>query len=40
MGTDRPEPHKNLYVRMIKLRDEPFVMPDMSLIKVNKIKPR
>ncbi len=35
MGTDLPEPHKNLYVRMQKLEDKPFTMPDKSLIIYN-----
>lgn len=40
MGTDRPEPNKNLYVRMRKLRDEPFLMPSLDLIKLNQVRPR
>lgn len=40
MGTDLPEPNKNLYVRMKKRRDVPFRMPAMSLIKRNIRRPR
>lgn len=40
MGIDRPEPHKNLYVRMRKVQDLPFTCPDLSLIKRNKMRPR
>lgn len=40
MGTDRPEPNKNLYVRMRKVQDLPFTCPDLSLIKFNKRRAR
>jgi len=40
MGLDRPEPNRNLYVRMVKGEDCPFTMPDLSLIKRNIRKPR
>ncbi len=36
MGTDLPEPHKNLYVRMRKRANYAFTMPDESLIVSNK----
>jgi SAM-dependent methyltransferase len=38
---DRPDPFSNLYCRMQKLAHEvDFTMPDMALIKHNKIRPR
>jgi SAM-dependent methyltransferase len=40
IGLDREVPNVNLYVRMRKFEDRPFTMPDLSLIKVNKIRPR
>lgn len=40
MYTDRPEPNKNLYVRMVKQQDCEFIMPDLSLIKKNARRPR
>ena len=40
MDTDLPEPNKNLYVRMRKLTDGAFAMPDESLIVFNKMRPR
>ena len=40
MGTDRPEPNKNLYVRMQKVHDLSFTMPDISLIKFNTRRAR
>ena len=40
MGRGKEPPHENLYVRMAKGKDCPFVMPDLSLIKQNKMRPR
>ena len=40
MGVHLPVPHKNLYVRMEKIADKPFTMPDESLIVYNKMRPR
>ena len=40
IGTDLPEPHKNLYVRLKKFDEREFVMPDLSLIVENKRRPR
>jgi SAM-dependent methyltransferase len=40
IGTDRPEPFKNLYCRLRKTQDLPFVMPDLSLIKFNQRQAR
>ena len=40
MDTDRPEPNKNLYVRMQKVHDLSFTCPDLKLIKYNSRRPR
>ena len=40
MATDRPEPNKNLYVRMKKVHDLSFTMPDLALIKHNHRRSR
>jgi hypothetical protein len=40
MGTDLPEPNKNLYVRMRKVEEKEFAMPDESLIHYNVRRPR
>ena len=40
MDTDRPEPNKNLYVRMKKVHDLSFTMPDLALIKRNVMRSR
>ena len=40
IGTDLPRPHKNLYVRMRKVKDKPFIMPDENLIYFNHRAPR
>jgi SAM-dependent methyltransferase len=40
MGVDRPEPYKNLYVRMRRFEYRRFTMPELSLIKYNKQQSR
>ena len=40
MYQDRDPPNENLYVRMRKMKDGPFAMPDLSLIKRNVRRPR
>lgn len=37
---DREPPFCNLYARLKKTEDKPFTMPDLSLIKRNKMTPR
>lgn len=37
---DRKPPNENLYCRMRKFRDDPFVMPPPELIKKNNRRPR
>ena len=39
-SSGRPEPFRNLYVRMVRAEDRPFTMPDLSLIKRNVMRPR
>ena len=40
MGYDLPHPNRNLYVRMRRVEDKPFTMPDESLIYFNRIRRR
>jgi len=40
MHQGREIPHRNLYVRMRKISDGDFIMPDEDLIYFNRIRPR
>jgi len=40
IGYDLPVPNRNLYVRMRKNDDRPYIMPEESLIYFNKVRAR